>query len=138
VHADSLDAWQEVFARTPEALSRIRLTLGRRLLERSDARFFLGTLDGRAVATSFAVRTRDVVGIYGVGTAEAVRRRGIGTAMTWACVGAGRDWGCDTAILQASEMGRGVYASMGFRQVRSSLSFERPPDGSPVGRAAAP
>ena len=108
------------------------------MLERSDVRFFLGSLDGRTVATSFAVRTLDVVGVYGVGTDESVRRRGIGTAMTWACLGAGRDWGCTTAILQASEMGRGVYASMGFRPVTSYLSFERPPDESRVGGTPTP
>ena len=84
---------------------------------------FTGWLDGRPVATSAALRTGDVVGVYNVGTIADVRRRGIGAALTWATVRAGVDAGCRSAILQSSAMGFSVYAAMGFRQVASYLEY---------------
>ncbi len=62
-------------------------------------------LDGRAVGTSVAIRTGDVAGVYAVGTLRDARRRGVGTAATWAAVSAGRAWGCETVVLQSSAMG---------------------------------
>lgn len=74
-------------------------------------------LDGRAVGTSVAIRTGDVAGVYAVGTLRDARRRGVGTAATWAAVSAGRAWGCETVVLQSSAMGYAVYEAMGFRTV---------------------
>ena len=91
----------------------------------ADVRLFTGYLEGRPVATSIAIRSGDVSGIYGVGTIEAARRRGVGTAVTWAAVEAGREWGCDTIVLQATEMGLPVYRAMGFRTVVSYATFGR-------------
>ena len=88
-----------------------------------DVRLFTGRLDGRPVATSIAIRSGDVSGVYGVGTHESARRRGVGTAVTWAAVEAGRAWGCDTIVLQASDMGLPVYERMGFRTVVSYETF---------------
>jgi GNAT superfamily N-acetyltransferase len=89
----------------------------------TDVRLFTGYLEDRPVATSIAIRSGDVSGIYGVGTIEAARRRGVGTAVTWAAVEAGRGWGCDTIVLQATEMGLPVYRAMGFRTVVSYATF---------------
>jgi hypothetical protein len=74
-------------------------------------------LGGRPVGTSLAIRTGTVSGVYAVGTVLAARRRGVGTAATWGAVEAGRSWGCDTIVLQSSEMGFSVYEAMGFRTV---------------------
>ena len=51
------------------------------------------------------------------GTLRDARRRGVGTAATWAAVSAGRAWGCETIVLQSSAMGYAVYEAMGFRTV---------------------
>ena len=100
-----------------------------------DVRLFTGYLEDRPVATSIAIRSGDVSGIYGVGTIEAARRRGVGTAVTWAAVEAGRGWGCDTIVLQATEMGLPVYRAMGFRTVVSYATFgRRHPPAPSVGR----
>ena len=48
---------------------------------------------------------------------------------TWAAVAAGQAWGCDTIVLQASEMGFPIYAAMGFRTVVEYTVF-----GGPVQR----
>ena len=91
-----------------------------------DVRLFTGRLEGRPVGTSVAIRSGDVSGVYAVGTLTAARRRGVGTALTWAAVAASRAWGCDTIALQASDMGFSVYAAMGFRTVVSYAAFARP------------
>jgi GNAT superfamily N-acetyltransferase len=90
-----------------------------------DVRLFIGSLDGRPVGTAVAIRTGDVSGVYAVGTLPAARRRGVGTALTWAAVEAGRAWGCDTTVLQASEMGLPIYEAMGFRTVVEYTVFGR-------------
>jgi GNAT superfamily N-acetyltransferase len=82
-----------------------------------DVQLFTARLDGRPVGTALAIRTGDVSGVYAVGTLKQARHRGVGTAATWAAVAAGRTWGCDTIVLQASEMGYSVYSTMGFRPV---------------------
>ena len=82
-----------------------------------DVQLFTTSLEGRPVGTSLALRTGDVSGVYAVGTLPEVRRRGVGTAATWAAVAGGRAWGCDTIVLQASEMGFPIYEAMGFDTV---------------------
>jgi GNAT superfamily N-acetyltransferase len=82
-----------------------------------DVELVVASLDGRAVGTSLAIRTDDVAGVYAVATLADARRRGVGTAATWAAVAAGRVWGCATVVLQASEMGFPMYRAMGFRTV---------------------
>jgi GNAT superfamily N-acetyltransferase len=92
-----------------------------------DVRLFAARLDGRPAGTAVALRTGDVAGVYAVSTLAPARRRGIGTAATWAARAAGRAWGCDTIVLQASAIGLPVYAAMGFRTVVSYATFRLPP-----------
>lgn len=90
-----------------------------------DVAFFTVRLDGRPVGVSLAIRSGDVGGVYAVGTLPDARRRGVGTAATWACVTAGRAWGCGAIALQASDMGLPIYAAMGFRTVVEYTVFRR-------------
>jgi GNAT superfamily N-acetyltransferase len=96
------------------------------MAEDPDARLFGGYLDGRPVASSVAFRSGSVVGVYSVATAEHARRRGIGSAMTWQAVEAGRRWGCEAATLQASAMGEPVYRTMGFETVAGYVTWSEP------------
>ena len=77
-------------------------------------RFYLGLLRGVPVASAEATVAGGVVGLYGICTLEAHRRRGIGTAMTTVPLLEARDAGLRTAILQASADGAGIYAGLGF------------------------
>ena len=88
-----------------------------------DVQLFVGRLDGKPVGTSIAIRSRDASGIYNVGTLPRARRRGVGSAVTWAAIEAGRAWGCDTIVLQSSVMGLSMYSAMGFRTVAPYVVF---------------
>ena len=91
-----------------------RLFLGERLLGLPNVRGYVGRVDGAVVSTSLLVTTGEVAGIYWVATREGHRGRGYGEALTWAAAVGGAERGCRLASLQASSMGRPVYARMGF------------------------
>lgn len=92
-----------------------------------DVRLFAGSLEGRPVGTSIAIRSGDVSGVYDVGTHSTARRRGVGTALTWAAIEAGVAWGCDTVVLQSTAMARSMYRAMGFRTVIEHASYVAAP-----------
>lgn len=77
----------------------------------------LGCIGGEPVASSLGFVERGVVGVYNVGTLAPHRGKGIGAAMTRAAVAWGKARGAESAVLQASEMGRRVYERMGFAEV---------------------
>ena len=111
--------------------SGLRAELAHRLISPSfaadpDVQLYVGRLDERPVATSIAIRSGDASGVYNVGTLPEARRRGVGSAVTWAAVGAGRAWGCDTVVLQSSVMGLSMYTDMGFRTVAQYVTFAQP------------
>ena len=102
-----------------------RSVFGRTLVADPNVRLAVGYLAGAPVSGAAAIRTERTIGIYSVGTVEAARRRGIGRALTWAVIDAGRAaW--VIAILQSSEMGAPVYRSMGFEEISRYSWFERP------------
>jgi ribosomal protein S18 acetylase RimI-like enzyme len=92
------------------------------MLAAPELRLYLGLVDGRAVASSAAVRTDATVGIYNVATVPDARGRGFGTALTWETM-RDADPGWTVAVLQASEMGRPIYERMGFRLVREFVEL---------------
>jgi GNAT superfamily N-acetyltransferase len=90
-----------------------------------DVRLFTATVDGEPMGNAIAIRTGEVSGVYAVGTRTEARRRGVGTAATWAAVDAGRTWGCPLVVLQSSEMGFPVYAAMGFTVIDRLVLLRR-------------
>jgi GNAT superfamily N-acetyltransferase len=72
---------------------------------------------GRPVAGAWTGLSHSVAVIGFVGTAEEARGRGLGTAVTAAAMGLGFSMGASSAVLQASPMGKPVYARMGFREI---------------------
>jgi GNAT superfamily N-acetyltransferase len=120
-----LDEYHQVSVEGGLSVELARQLISPSLAADPDVQLFIGRLDGRAVGTSIAIRSGDVSGVYAVGTLPAARRRGVGTALTWSAVAAGRAWGCDTVVLQASEMGLPMYKAMGFRTVVTYAQFSR-------------
>jgi GNAT superfamily N-acetyltransferase len=78
---------------------------------------FLARVDGRPAGIAMTIVSRDVAGIYWVGSTEEVRGRGLGWAVTAAAVNAGFDLGAEIASLQASPMGESLYRAMGFETI---------------------
>ena len=76
---------------------------------------FVGYVEERPVATARLSCLGSVLDVMGVVTVPMMRRRGYGTALTWAAVAAGRARGCTAATLMATALGYPVYVSMGFR-----------------------
>ena len=80
-------------------------------------RCYVGELDGCAVTTCFGVTAGESVGIFGVATLPACRRRGYAAAVTARAVSDGFADGASWAWLCSSEAGCGVYAGLGFTEV---------------------
>jgi len=91
--------------------------LNERLLALPQVRLYAGLVDGAVVSTSMLIASGAVAGIYWVATLEGHRGRGYGEALTWAATAGGREFRCRIASLQASRLGRPVYARMGFAHV---------------------
>jgi GNAT superfamily N-acetyltransferase len=89
-------------------------TAGASLRAESLVRFYVGYVDGVAVATSECHLSGGVAGLYSVSTLKAARRRGYGMALTLAPLLDARAEGYRTATLQASKDGEPVYARLGF------------------------
>jgi ribosomal protein S18 acetylase RimI-like enzyme len=94
-----------------------------------DVAVFVGYVDGEPAATSRLLCLGDVGEIVSVVTTPAVRRRGYGTAMTWAAVAAGKARGCTAMTLTASAMGYPVYVRMGFIPVCAYRTYVPPASG---------
>lgn len=77
----------------------------------------IARVDGRPVGRGLLFLEDDVAGVYNVGVLEAYRRQGIGEAITWEILQAGREAGAEIGVLQSSEMGYPLYERMGFEPI---------------------
>jgi len=103
-----------------------RIFLNERVFGLPQVRLYSGLVDGAVVATSMLIATGVIAGIYWVATLEEQRGRGYGEALTLSAVAGGREFGCGIASLQASMLGRPVYARMGFEHVLDYQSLLPP------------
>ncbi len=82
---------------------------------------------GRPVASSRLTCLGTIMDLMGIVTVPAARRRGYGTALTWAAIAEGWARGCTAATLTATAMGYPGYIRMGFRPVGIYRTY-LPPD----------
>jgi GNAT superfamily N-acetyltransferase len=77
---------------------------------------FLGMANNQPVATSLLHLGAGVAGIYCVATIPEARRQGIGAWMTKIPLFEAQRIGYKVSIIHSSEMGLGVYSSLGFQE----------------------
>lgn len=113
----------------------VTLGIARTVSQFPDFVMLLGEVEGVPVATSMAVITGGLVGVYNVQVQREHRRRGLGRAMTAAALAVGRERGATAGALQATAMGEPLYQSMGFKTLYHYLELALPPpaDGPSAG-----
>jgi ribosomal protein S18 acetylase RimI-like enzyme len=79
----------------------------------------LALVDGAPAGGGSLWVTGRSAGLYNIGTLEAARGRGVGTAVTAALVERARGLGCTEVVLHATAAGLGVYRRLGFTVVCS-------------------
>jgi len=94
-----------------------------------DVALLVGYVEGRPVATSRLTCLGDLAEITGVVTLPEARRRGFGTAMTWAVIAEAARRGCAAITLTATELGYPVYVRMGFLPVCTLRTYLPPGTG---------
>jgi ribosomal protein S18 acetylase RimI-like enzyme len=91
-------------------------------------RFYLGRVAGEPVACAELFMHRGVAGVQHVVTLPALRRRGIGAAMTRHVLREGQARGCEIAALTASPAGIGIYRRLGFAEYCKIYRYEWVPE----------
>jgi len=79
-------------------------------------RYYLGTFQGKPIATALLFFAAGVAALHSVVTLPEARYKGIGTAMTLAALREARREGYRVAILTASPYGVRIYRRIGFRE----------------------
>lgn len=105
------------------------------LVLESRERLYVGYLHGSPATVSMMFLSETAAGIYAVATLAAVRRRGLGGAMTSAPLAEAQDEGYRIGTLTASAMGSSLYRWIGFREyckIRFYAFDPRSPTGSAV------
>lgn len=122
MNQEALAQWAEAYERgfpmernVAAALVEIFSALGFR--SESRWRHYVGLEHGRPVASSSVYLGAGVAGLYYVATVPEGRGRGIGTAMVVTPLIEARRLGYRAGILQATTMGRPIYARLGFQEV---------------------
>ena len=133
--ADDVDAYVGLLIRekeaehppvAPDAAAVRRSHINGRLGNDPDSRRFVARLDGHPVATSRLSIAGGAAGLYTVVTMPEARGLGIGRAMTLTALLAGREAGMRIGALQATEMGRRIYARLGFEELFRYTLLTRP------------
>ncbi|HEX7244545.1 MAG TPA: GNAT family N-acetyltransferase [Solirubrobacterales bacterium] len=75
---------------------------------------YVAYVDGEPASIAMTIVNNGVAGIYWVGSLESARGKGLGRAVTVAATNAGFALGAEIASLQASPMGRPIYAKLGY------------------------
>jgi ribosomal protein S18 acetylase RimI-like enzyme len=88
---------------------------------------FIAYLDGEPVSIAMTLVSHAVAGIYWVGSLEPARGQGLGRAVTAAATNAGFAMGATIASLQASPMGKPIYAKLGYETAFDYRLMMSPP-----------
>lgn len=88
--------------------------------------FYVGYLDGQAVAAAEATVGGGVVGLYSICTLDTYRRRGFGTALTLRPLRDAHAAGYTVGVLQAGAQGVRIYERIGFQPFGEITEYKPP------------
>jgi ribosomal protein S18 acetylase RimI-like enzyme len=110
----------------PDVLRFYELAAPLLLTEEAPLWFYVGYLDNLPVATAEVTVAGGVAGLYNISTLPPYRRRGFGTAMTVRPLVEAREARSETAVLQASSEGVGLYSRVGFQAYGKITEYKLP------------
>lgn len=87
---------------------------------------FLGFCKGQPAATSLLYCGQGGAALYALGTVPTFRNRGLGTAVTHACLQTAKDSKIARAVLYGSELGKSLYGKLGFQIVQTLREYASP------------
>ena len=112
--ANELEEWILI---TEEAFKKKRNSyMYKMFLSENDIRFYGCYYKDKIVATLMLYIKDAIAGIHLVGTANEFRGKGFGTLIAKTALRDAKDLGCKYSVLQASDMGKSVYKSIGFKE----------------------
>ena len=91
-------------------------------------RHHVGLRQGRVACSASYFRMGSVIGLDYVSTAPDHRRKGYARAVLLSALGDAVREGCTMAVLQATEMGRPLYLSLGFRELGTTTLWSDSPE----------
>ena len=123
-----LTAWLELVENELMGNHSLNKEVFMQLMSHENCFFFLGIQGKQPVATSLLYLNDKHAGIYLVSTKSDYRKKGIGKEITRVCLKKARDLACNRVDIQATNLGRGVYQSLGFvdRGIINVYSIKRP------------
>lgn len=125
--ADEFAAIHAVTYRIPRRLRRWDRELARIHAISSDERFYLGKLEGKAVAAIACRFALDrVAGLWGLAVLPDARHRGVGTAMLARAIDDARATGADTVFFTTAwaNQAEALYRKLGIEQLFATSTFE--------------
>jgi ribosomal protein S18 acetylase RimI-like enzyme len=91
-----------------------------------DVALLVGYINNQPVSLAIFFRVGSIAGITGVATVPDYRRRGLGTALTWAALREGAARGCTRATLAALGASYDLYRKMGFIHICNHRAYGAP------------
>ncbi|MGE0251143.1 MAG: GNAT family N-acetyltransferase [Dongiaceae bacterium] len=82
----------------------------------ANAHFYLAELNGVGAAVGMGHVAKQWVGIFFIATLPEFRQKGLGRAVTEACLLAGKNSGAKSAVLYSSPAGLPLYQRLGFQE----------------------
>lgn len=111
-----LAAWERIWTGAASIPATLQALASAGLGSDRIVHHLLAEVDGVAVGCSAAVVAGTALAVEHIVTAASHRRRGIGTQLTEAALGVGREHGARHAVLTASADGAGIYERLGFQR----------------------
>jgi N-acetylglutamate synthase len=126
IASEEEDAANEILARCLGAPKELLVHFNRELTRIRGVCWYVGRLEGEIVSTALGFTSDHVTGVFNVATPPEFRGRGYGAALTSRVVSDGFGAGSNLAFLQSSNIGHGLYRTLGFRSVEEYQLLTRP------------